>query len=133
MKNSNNLIFNKYKSSEATLEEIEVLGYLISYALLNNVALGLNLHPSIVSALGFNISQLDYLLDVNFNVWEEMRNVLSTSDCAAMKLNFSFLFESLDTFKPIRVELVDKGSSKKVNNLNREEYCDLVGCYILYE
>ena len=133
MKNSNNLIFNKYKSSEATLEEIEVLGYLISYALLNNVPLGLNLHPSIVSALGFNISQLDYLLDVNFNVWEEMRNVLSTSDCAAMKLNFSFLFESLDTFKPIRVELVDKGSSKKVNNLNREEYCDLVGCYILYE
>ena len=50
-----------------------------------------------------------------------------------MTLNFSYLFESLETFKPIRVELVDKGSSKKVNNLNREEYCVLVSCYILYE
>ena len=30
------------------------------------------------------------------------------------------------------MELLDKGTSKKVNNLNREDYCDLVCCYLLY-
>jgi hypothetical protein len=95
--------------------------------------LKLPLHPSLVAALSFNIAQLDYLLDIDFKIWEELRNVLSVEDSSTLTLNFSYCFESLENFKPVRIELIDKGSSKKVNNLNREEYCDLVGCYILYE
>lgn len=110
-----------------------MLGYIISYALLSKQPLDLNLHPSIVSALSFNIAQLDYLLDVDFKIWEELRNIMSVEDSAQLALNFSYNFESLDNFKPVRIELIDKGSSKKVNNLNRDEYCDLVCCYILYE
>lgn len=48
-----------------------------------------------------------------------MRNVLTVEDSASLGLNFSRNFESLDNFKPVRIELVDKGSSKKVNNKNR--------------
>jgi hypothetical protein len=70
--------------------------------------------------LSFNIAELDYLLDVDFKIWEELRNILSIEDSASLALNFSYNFESLDNFKPIRIELIDKGSSKKVNNLNRD-------------
>ena len=59
--------------------------------------------------------------------------MLSTPDSSKLQLNFSYSFESLEDFKPIRIELVDKGSSKKVNNLNREEYCDFVCSYVLYD
>lgn len=97
-----------------------MLGYIISYALLSKQPLDLNLHPSIVSALSFNIAQLDYLLDVDFKIWEELRNIMSVEDSAQLALNFSYNFESLDNFKPVRIELIDKGSSKKVNNLNRD-------------
>ena len=72
-------------------------------------------------------------MDINFKVWEELKGVLSTADSSTMKLNFSYVFESVETLKGERVELIDKGSSKKVNNQNREEFCDLVCCYILYE
>ena len=69
LKNTGFIILNKYKSSEATLEELEVLGYIICHSLLNNLPLSLSLHPSLISAISFNISQLDYLLDVDFSIW----------------------------------------------------------------
>ena len=59
--------------------------------------------------------------------------MISLADSKTLNLNFSYNFESLETLKPERVELIDKGTSKKVNNLNREEYCDLVCCYLLYK
>ncbi len=44
---------------------------------------------------------------------------MSATDSKDLNLNFSYLFESLETLKQERVELLDKGTSKKVNNLNR--------------
>ena len=127
------IVFNKFKTSEATLEEIEILGKIIAYALLNNENINVCLHPSLVAAVSFNICHIDYLLDVNFKIWEELKGILSIGDSSTLKLNFSYNFESLETLKEERIELVDKGASKKVNNQNREEFCDLVCCYILYE
>jgi hypothetical protein len=39
----------------------------------------------------------------------------------------------LKTLEQERVELVDKGASKKVNNLNRAEFCDSIACHVLYK
>ena len=94
IKDSGFIIFNKFKNSEATLEEIEIVGKIISYALLNNENINVPLHPSIISALSFNICHIDYLLDVNFKIWEEMKSILSIGDSSALKLNFSYSFES---------------------------------------
>lgn len=58
---------------------------------------------------------------------------MSAAESKELGLNFSYVFESLQTLKPERIELLDKGTSKKVNNLNREEYSDLVCCYLLYQ
>jgi hypothetical protein len=50
-----------------------------------------------------------------------------------MNLTFSYEFDSAkEPGKKERLELIDKGTSKKVNNLNRDEYCDLICCRILY-
>lgn len=109
------------------------MGYTIAYCLFNNVKVGLPLHPSIISALSFNISNVDDLLSIDFKIWEELKSILSCSDSKTLNLNFSFNFNSLETLKDERVELVDKGSSKKVNNFNRDEYVDAVACYIFYQ
>lgn len=77
------------------------------------------LHSSLLNAASFGICDLDDLLDIDFKVWEDLRNVMSTSESKDLNLNFSYIFESLETLKPERVEVIDKGTSKKVNNLNR--------------
>jgi len=59
--------------------------------------------------------------------------VMSVGESKDLNLTFSYVFESLETLKSERIDLIDKGTSKKVNNLNREEYCDLVCCYLLYK
>lgn len=79
----------------------------------------LPLHSSILVASTFGICDLDDLLDIDFKVWEDLRNVISITESKDLNLNFSYIFESLATLKPERVELIDKGTSKKVNNLNR--------------
>ena len=58
---------------------------------------------------------------------------MSIGESKDLNLNFSYVFESLENLQHERVELLDKGTSKKVNNLNREEYCDLACCYLLYK
>lgn len=113
-------MINKYKTSEATLEELEVLSRMMGYMVLNKKRGNVWLHPCLLAAMSFNIAHIDHLLDINFKVWEELKAVLSCEDSASLNLNFSHLFEFMDeTLKEERVELVDKGASKKVNNHNR--------------
>lgn len=46
--------------------------------------------------------------------------VLSEADSKTLNLNFSYEFDSVaDPNKKEKIELVDKGVQKKVNNLNR--------------
>lgn len=45
---------------------------------------------------------------------------MSIADSKTLNLNFSYMFESLQSLKQERIELIDKGTSKKVNNLNRD-------------
>ena len=80
----------------------------------------LPIHSSILAVIGFGQCDLQDLLDVDFKVWEDLRNVMSSGDSKTLNLNFSYNFQSLQTLKQERVELTDKGTSKKVNNLNRE-------------
>ena len=50
-----------------------------------------------------------------------------------LNLNFTYEFDALnDPTKKEKTELVEKGVQKKVNNLNREEYCDFICCKILF-
>ena len=59
--------------------------------------------------------------------------VLSEADSKTLNLNFSYEFDSIvDPSKKEKIELVDKGVQKKVNNLNREEYVDFICCRILF-
>lgn len=44
---------------------------------------------------------------------------MSIGESKDLNLNFSYVFESLENLQNERVELLDKGTSKKVNNLNR--------------
>lgn len=90
------------------------------------------MHAALLAALGYGICDIDDLLDVDFKVWEDLKKVMNSQDSKEFNLNFSYVFESLETFQPTRIELIEKGSSKKVNNMNREEYCDSVCCYLLF-
>jgi hypothetical protein len=60
----------------------------------------LPLHSSILNASSFGTCDLDDLLDIDFKVWEDLRNVISTSESKDLNLNFSYIFESLETLKP---------------------------------
>lgn len=61
-----------------------------------------------------------------------MKKILSIEDSKTLNLNFSYIFENTKTLQNERIELVDKGASKKVNNLNRDEFCDAIACHVLY-
>ncbi len=37
-------------------------------------------HSSLISAVGFNIADIDDLLDIDFKVWEDIKNVMSVQD-----------------------------------------------------
>ena len=52
----------------------------------------LPLHSSLLAAIGFNQCDLQDLLDVDFKVWEDLRNVMSSSDSKTLNLNFSYNF-----------------------------------------
>jgi hypothetical protein len=82
--------------------------------------------------MSFGIADIDDLLDIDFKIWEDIKSVLSIEDSKTLNLNFSYLFENITTLKEERVEMIDKGTSKKVNNLNRDEYADSVACHVLY-
>lgn len=89
------LMFNKYKTSEKTLEEIELLGLTVGYCLYHNIEMDLPLHSSLLAAIGFSICDLQDLLDVDFKIWEDLRNVMSIGESKELGLNFSYIFESL--------------------------------------
>ena len=55
----------------------------------------LPLHSSILSVINFGQCDLQDLLDVDFKVWEDLRNVMSSSHSKTLNLNFSYNFESL--------------------------------------
>lgn len=86
------LLFNKYKTSEKTLEEIELLGLIVGYCLYHNIEIDLPLHSSILAAIGFSTCDLQDLLDVDFKIWEDLRNVMSSPDSKTLNLNFSYIF-----------------------------------------
>jgi hypothetical protein len=70
LKSTGNIIFNKFKKFIGyPVIKYRFLGYIISYGILNKLPLQINLHPSIIAALSFNIAQLDYLLDIDFKIW----------------------------------------------------------------
>ena len=83
-------MFNKYKTSEKTLEEIELLGVLVAYCVFWNLPMDLPLHSSLLAVVGFGLCDLQDLLDVDFKVWEDLRNVMSVSDSKTLNLNFSY-------------------------------------------
>lgn len=63
------LLFNKYKTSEKTLEEIELLGIAVGYCVYHGIEIDFALHSSLLAAIGFSICDLQDLLDVDFKVW----------------------------------------------------------------
>lgn len=89
------LLFNKYKTSEKTLEEIELFGVIVGYCVFWGIEMDLPLHSSLLAAIGFGLCDLQDLLDIDFKVWEDLRNVMSTGDSKTLNLNFSYNFESL--------------------------------------
>lgn len=74
------LLFNKYKTSEKTLEEIELLGITVGYCIYHGIEMDLHLHSSLLAAIGFSVCDLQDLLDVDFKVWEDLRNVMSAAE-----------------------------------------------------
>jgi hypothetical protein len=52
----------------------------------------LPLHSSLLAALGFSICDLHDLLDVDFRIWEDLRNVMSVAESKDLNLNFSYIF-----------------------------------------
>ncbi len=116
-----------------------MLGYFIGYCLYNNIPLIkgqqelLPLHSSIIAAFSFNIIDIEDLLHVDFKIWEDVKRILSIEDSKTLNLNFSYIFENTKNLQNERVELVDKGASKKVNNMNRDEFCDSIACHVLFE
>ena len=75
------------------------MGTIVGYCIYWGIEMDLPLHSSILSVLGFGQCDLQDLLDVDFKVWEDLRNVMSSSDSKTLNLNFSYNFESLDTLK----------------------------------
>lgn len=63
------LLFNKYKTSEKTLEEIELFGVIVGYCVFWGIEMDLPLHSSLLAAIGFGLCDLQDLLDVDFKVW----------------------------------------------------------------
>lgn len=63
------LLFNKYKTSEKTLEEIELLGLTVGYCVYYGIEMDLPLHSSLLAAIGFSVCDLQDLLDVDFKIW----------------------------------------------------------------
>ena len=55
----------------------------------------LPLHSSLLEAAGFSICDIQDLLDVDFKVWEDLRNVMSVAESKELNLTFSYLIESL--------------------------------------
>jgi hypothetical protein len=52
----------------------------------------LPLHASLLAALNFGICEIDDLLDVDFKIWEDIKNVMSCLDSKDLNLNFSYIF-----------------------------------------
>jgi hypothetical protein len=126
-------VINKNKFSEDSLDVLKALGIIISYCIFWKIKLNLPLHHSIICQICSTMVDLDDLLTIDFKTWEELRKVLSEADSKTLNLNFSYEFESLtDPTKKEKIELVEKGVQKKVNNLNREEYVDYICCRILF-
>lgn len=68
---------------------------MVGYCLFNEIEIDLPLHSSLLAAVGFGVCDLQDLLEVDFKVWEDLRNVMSVTDSKDLNLNFSYLFESL--------------------------------------
>ena len=49
------LLFNKFKTSEKTLEELEILGTLVGWCLLHNIPRDLPFHASILATINFGM------------------------------------------------------------------------------
>ena len=71
------------------------MGTIVGYCIYWGLEMDLPLHSSILSVIGFGQCDLQDLLDVDFKVWEDLRNVMSSSDSKTLNLNFSYNFESL--------------------------------------
>lgn len=55
------------------------------------------MHSSIISALNFNIADIDDVLNIDFKIWEDLKKILSVEDSKTLNLNFSYIFENIKT------------------------------------